>query len=281
MEINLKMNLQENILSKLGIDNRLIKLVSRDINIPYINGAYNTVTDYWYSHPPALIPLFIGEGASYIGLLKHWFVERKLTFVKYALEWEYMLERARTADQLFTLMVLEMDMITEEITDEIIAFTKSIDFTNPKIIDDFAIEFGDNPKYLKKLIFLNQDTPLMYLENLEDYTGDYPTSEKILNAKAIVKACSYEIANKESLQNIEHIPQWLSDTNKQKLFDQYIISNELGKAWLTLNSTGWKLEDVAKALKRLIELTDDTTFHLVAEHWIKGWEQSTFKDGIY
>lgn len=179
--------LQQQILSDLCIDHRLIKLVRQEIEIPYIGDGYNSANDYWYGHPPALIPLFLGQGASYIGLLNHWCVDRKRTLVEYELEWGYMLERARTADQLFMLMMFDMVMIAEEVNEKIIEFAENIGHLDPFIVDDFASKFGDNPRQIRHLISLNKDTPLTYLEELQNYTGDYPTSERILNPNAIAR----------------------------------------------------------------------------------------------
>mgnify|MGYP000654154380 CR=1 FL=1 len=276
------MKFQEAILTNLNIDKRIIRLCRGDIDIPYISSSYNQVTDYWYSHPPALIPLFIREGASYYGLLKHWFTNRKPTYIKYDLEWKYMLEYARNPDQLITLMILNMDMVAEEITEEILKFAQEIGYPNPQDIDDFAEEYGDNPLHIEKLKFLKDDTPLIYVNNLNDYTGEYPSSERLFNAKALPNSCSYEIADVNYISGLENTPEWLNPhSNKKELFGSYINENELGKAWLTLNSTGWKLNDVAVALRQLVDLSNDATFHLVAKNWIGGWEKSTFSDGQY
>lgn len=91
------------ILNNLNIDENLIKLSEGEIEIPYVYDNFNSPDIFWYPHPPALVPVFLGYGPMYFGYLKHWFVKRDETFVQYSAEWGYMLEYARTSEQFFEL----------------------------------------------------------------------------------------------------------------------------------------------------------------------------------
>ena len=54
----------------------------------------------WYGYPPALIPIW-SEGFVYVGLWKHWFTERPLSFVRvYVRAGHTVVEIARTPEQL-------------------------------------------------------------------------------------------------------------------------------------------------------------------------------------
>ncbi len=63
------------ILNKLNLDKYFQKLVLQKIEIPVLD-TYNPVWEYWYPHPPCLIPLFLGYGAEYSGLVCHFFSQR-------------------------------------------------------------------------------------------------------------------------------------------------------------------------------------------------------------
>ncbi|MBB5623885.1 hypothetical protein HDE69_004973 [Pedobacter cryoconitis] len=273
-------HLQE-IYTALNLKNSLIELSNGNISIPYLD-TYNKPDKYWYPHPPVLIPLFLGHGAFYYGVLKHFFIERDKTFVEYSLEWGYMLEFARNTDQIYSQMVLDMDMVSEGLDDKILAFCKEIGFDDSSDVDSFADDYGNIIDDYDKLINLVNDTPLTYVKNLSDYTGDYPSSEKLFNLDRIQDSCSFEIVDQSFTQNISNLPEWLKKGVSQKvLFDKYVANKDLKSAWLTLNSTGWKLTEAAKGLEVLKSLTDDNLFHLVADNWIDGFENSEFTAGSY
>ncbi|WP_132535463.1 hypothetical protein [Pedobacter psychrotolerans] len=270
-------------MNKVEILTQKIKqVISGEIQIPYNRGEYNSVNDYWYPHPPALFPLFLGSGAFYYGIINHFFINRQKTFVEYSLETGYISERYRNSDQFLTKLLLEMIMLKEEITDEIVDFAEKIDYKNVSDIYAFAEKYGDNPEEFKHLIFFESDLPLFYAKSLEEYKGDYPSSSKILNVKQIHNSCSFEIADPSHLKEIQNLPKWLIGENPQKeLFDELLKQNDIKGAWLTLNSKGWQLEDVAIALAKLKFKTNDKLFHLVADNWIDGWANSNFKEDSY
>ena len=88
------------IFKRLNLNDKLLELVNGNIDIPYLDRFYQP-DGYWYPHPPALVPVFLGYGASYYGILHHFFFDREKTFVEYSLERGYMLEYARNAEQFF------------------------------------------------------------------------------------------------------------------------------------------------------------------------------------
>ncbi len=263
----------EQIIDKLGITGSLRKLILQEIQIPILDD-YNPVNKYWYPHPPCLIPLFLGYGASYKGMIHHFFCDRKNTFIEYYLENGYISEIARNKEQLFTLLILKMITIKESLSDEIIDFCNKINYTKMNEVDEFSIKYGDNPKDFKNLVYYNENTPFIYVKDINDYDGDFPSSLTILNHKQINNSCEFEISNKELLNKIPDIPKWLrNEQNKKELFQQYISENKLKEAWLTLNSKGWLLKDVAESLEALKVKSNDTLLQLVADNWIDKWKQ--------
>jgi len=260
----------------LNIDQRIISLFKSQITIPIISDSYKIYGEKWYAHPPMLLPLFIDYSFPILkGIIIHPFQQRQISFVNYDLEVEYMVEKARNADQFITKMILEMNMIEEEMTPEIIQFCESIEFKNYEQIDEFAEEFGDDPQHLHKLIHFETDTPLTYCKQIDEYTGDFISSEKLFRENVIDTACSFEIANKKWLTGIV-TPAWLNNQNKHiDLFNEYYDKDMFIEAWLTLNSYRWHPKDIASCLNKLKMKTENELFILVAENWINNWNKNT------
>lgn len=273
-------HLQE-IFKRLNLNDNLLEMVNGNIDIPYLD-RFNNPEGYWYPHPPALVPVFLGHGAFYYGLLNHFFFKRDKIFVEYSLEWGYMLEYARNADQFFALMVLDMDMVAEGLDDKILKFCEDIKFKEFKQVDEFADSYGNITDDYDKLVHLTNNTPLTYVQSLDLYNGDYPSSEKLFNPTQISNCCTFEIASGEYLNKIDTLPRWFKkEIPQNELFNIYLENNDLKSAWLTLNSTGWKLKDVAEGLGILITKTDDSLFHLIATNWIEGFQNSSAVNDSY
>jgi len=181
------------------INTDLKKIINREVKIPYLDD-YNDINDYWYPHPPCLIPLFLGYGASsYKGVINHFFCDRKNTFVEFYLEHGFITEIARNSEQWITLLVLKMIMIKEDVTKEIIDFCKKVNYTNYDKVDAFTMEYGDDPNEFEKLVFFNKNLPLKYINSISEYSGDFPSSLKAINNNQINNASIFEIAVPEKL----------------------------------------------------------------------------------
>ena len=264
----------EEIFQRLNLNDQLLAMVNGQIDIPYLD-RFNQPDGYWYPHPPAMVPVFLGYGASYYGLLHHFFFEREKTFVEYSLERGYMLEYARNANQFFAQMVLDMDIVADGLNDRILKFCEDIAFKEFKQVDDFADQYGDITDDYDKLVHLTNDTPLTYVQSLASYNGDYPASIKLFNARQISNCCTYEIDESWYMNNIDQLPRWFKkEIPQDELFRDYLDNDDLKSAWLTLNSSGWKLKDVAEGLNILTRKTDDPLFHLVAANWMEGFRNS-------
>lgn len=274
------MNTYNNILKGLQLSKKLEKLIHGDISIPVLDDFKN-VNKYWYPHPPCLIPLFLGYGASYKGIVHHFFSRRKNTFIEYNLENGFFSEIARNENQLFTILILRMIVIQDDISDDILSFSKSIDYAELNQIDEFSIKHGDDLSYYKDLIYYNQNTPFKYIKNIDEYNGDFPSSLSVVDMNKLPKSCSFEISKKDVLLNIE-TPLWMkNDIDKKSLFENFVANNQLEEAWYTVNSTGWKLDQIAESLRVLKKKHNDEFLHLVVDNWINNWEKSDFTDKTY
>jgi hypothetical protein len=172
-------------------------------------------------------------------------------------------------------MILKMIMTENKLSDEILAFCRNIHFNNAKEIDDFVVEYGDNPYDFNKLIWLKDSVPFKYVKNIDDYDGDFPSSIYIINSKNIIDSCSFEISDTNYLEGIRDIPNWLySNTDKKELFYSCVENNDLRAAWFSLNSKGWLLKDVAEALNILCTKSNDEMLNLITEYWLEGWHSS-------
>ena len=186
-----------------------------------------------------------------------------------------MSEIARNENQLFTLLILKIIVIKDDLSNEIIDFSKEINYDKIQEINEFSIKYGDNPEHFNELVYYKENTPFIYLKDRSQYNGDYPSSLSILNQDVIKNFCEFEISNKKLLQEVEDIPLWLeSKNNKKELFELFITKNQLKEAWFTLNSKGWLLTDVAKSLKILKNKSNDSLLQLVVDNWINNWEKS-------
>ena len=125
--------------------------------------------------------MFIGHGASYKGIICHFFFIREKSYVDYVLEWGYMIEFARNVDQIYAQMVLDMDMVAEGLDDKILKFCDDVEFKEANEVDIFADTYGNVLADFDKLVHLMKNNPLTYLKDLSSYTGDYPSSETIFN----------------------------------------------------------------------------------------------------
>jgi len=266
------MKILEDIIDYVGIDPSLKKILKGLVDIPYITDSYKVYSERSFYYPPMLVPLFVDYSWPYIlGFIVHPFSkERTLTYIGYDLEENKFLEKARTLNQLYTLMILEMDMITESITPEILEFCSKIGYTNCGRVDLFAEEFGDIPSNFNKLPYFNKNTPLSYVDSLDVYDGNFVSSEKFLNIDMLYNSSSYEIYREEWLNKIE-VPNWLNTSvNKETLAEKYISERDFNSAWFTINNEELTSHQVERYLKQIISLNQDNELlKLMANHWFE------------
>ncbi len=266
------------ILNKLNLDKYFQKLVLQKIEIPVLD-TYNPVWEYWYPHPPCLIPLFLGYGAEYSGLVCHFFSQRKPLFVEYILEQGHFRETASNEKQFITLMLLEMLETEEEPTKEIRRFCRAVNYGSEDLQKVFTYwdEYSCGKEHTSPLVYFSEKETVSPYGNIErsEYDGDFPASMLHSKAEDYSNACSFEIGEIDCIENPQNLPAWFKENiNLKELFHQYLSQNKPKEAWLTLNSKGWLLKDVAEALTLLKDKTDSELFHLIADNWIYGWEHS-------
>ena len=275
----------------MNIDDRFILFLESLEEFGETSYFSGSLTPYGRVLPPSIIPL---NDVSCIALnkhvlVKHWFVERDLNFTTVSGEdFKSYSETARYYETFIAKFFLDWLTIEDEISDKMQKFSDALAFEKLKEVYDFFDIYGDNPTKMKKLSSFSNITPIEYIDTLDNYTGSFASSTNgILNVDALSKSTSFEIDDsvKTMLNKLETIPEWLQENANQKyLFDKYLEKSELNKAWLTLNSHGWKLKDVADALEVLEVLASKTVengFDLLIENWLKNWKESTlYHDNI-
>lgn len=268
------------ILTAIDADPVMIRLAG-GMTIPVIGNQYQPHKDFFYPFPPALLPIFEDNGGPVLrGLLRHWFVQRSTVYVAFHLETGTFAEVGRNAQQVIAEMMLQMNNLKEGFTPEIIAFANELGFDDLPAIDFFAEEYGDLSSEFHRMEIFAQDLPLAYAPDLSAYRGDYPASDWLLNKPQLFNACAFEVPAQYTRE--PDWPEWLiRNADKKALFERFFAEKQPGKAWLTLNSRGWKIADAITALQQLQREEQDPLFHLISENWIKGWHDAGKTQEMY
>src|SRR4051794_33223145 len=88
----------------LKLDQRLIDCAMGRINMPLI--SIRSPAE-WFVFPPVLAPIWSNcSTPSYVGIWNHWFSRREFSFVSFDVESGNICEIARTADQLFCVLIV-------------------------------------------------------------------------------------------------------------------------------------------------------------------------------
>jgi len=278
----------KNLLKSLEVDERytvLLNLLNKYGSIGYFSNKVSKNIIF----PPVVIPI-LDMTSSCLDkqvIIKHWFVEREINYTYvYGENFKNYSEEARTFETFLTKFFLDWLIIEEEITFEMKIFAKELKFNELEAIYNFFDKYGDNPNEITRLKYFTKSsgnnlniTPIEYVNNISTYTGDFSTSVKgLININGIEKATSFEIqdSTKRVVNKLSNLPLWLKNNANQKyLFDMYIENNELDNAWLTLNSSGWKLTDVEGCLEVLTQKNNKNGFDDMVENWMSNWKDSS------
>ena len=278
----------KNLLKSLEVDERytvLLNLLNKYGSIGYFSNKVSKNIIF----PPVVIPI-LDMTSSCLDkqvIIKHWFVEREINYTYvYGENFKNYSEEARTFETFLTKFFLDWLIIEEEITFEMKIFAKELKFNELEAIYNFFDKYGDNPNEITRLKYFTKSsgnnlniTPIEYVNNISSYTGDFSTSVKgLININGIEKATSFEIqdSTKRVVNKLSNLPLWLKNNANQKyLFDMYIEKNELDNAWLTLNSSGWKLTDVEGCLEVLTQKNNKNGFDDMVENWMSNWKDSS------
>jgi hypothetical protein len=271
------MNAQYELLFRaLGLADPLIDCAMGRITLPIASMA--SPPD-WFSFPPALCPVWSDASLPfYLGYWKHWFSARSGSFVAmYVGSGRNVTEVARTTEQFFCHVLITAICVHDGVTPEIEQFASAIGISNLSEIDSVSLKTGDDPRGYSAISQFLTDVPFATVGEAGNYTGEFPDGKFSEGNRWWESACAFEVSDYVLAawpQGISR-PPWFSASNKVALFDAFLMRGEYSKAWLTLNSPGWSIRNVKKALDRLVLVVDDSRFSLLANAWASVAEDSS------
>lgn len=258
----------DSLIRALGLPSTVADCAAGRIRLPL--GAMRSPAE-WYGFPPVLIPIWSdGSGPNYIGVWKHWFTDRPLSFVKmYVGSGRTSIEIARTPEQLFCYMAMATIVVDDGVEPELADFCKAVGIRNLAEIDKVSLETGDDPSGLTALSPFATSVPRASTSDPRHYTGAFPTSE-FSERQWWLDACSFEVPDDVLATWPEAIdrPRWLVPGDKASLFQQLVDAGRLHEAWLSLNSAGWSFSDARSAITELDRVANDDHFSLLARAWL-------------
>ncbi len=228
----------------------------------------------WYAFPPALIPLWSdGSRPTYIGAWKHWFIDQARTFVKmYVASERLTVEIARTPEQILSVVAMMAISVDDGIEPTLEKFAKEVGLKNLAEIDEVSLNSGDDPKGFTNIGCFATKTPLESVSDKQNYDGDFAISDLSEGTDWMNQACWFELSEsfREVIHEIKDKPVWLEDrSNWPQVFSGFLEAGELGNAWMTLNSPGWKISDAREAIKALESTASNEKFSRLTEAWLE------------
>lgn len=228
----------------------------------------------WYGFPPALIPIWSdGSRPTYIGLWKHWFVDREPSFVKmYVSSNRLTIEVARTVEQLFALIAMMSISERDGVEPDLVIFAGKVGLKNLEQINSVSLVSGDDARGFSMIDQFKNETPMESVKLMGDYNGDFPGAGFDRANPWWEKSCSFEISmDLLSTWPIDLTkPAWIESGTSSKfdLFRSYLDDNNVRNAWLTLNSSGWSIRDAKMAISELELKAKNKQFTLLADAWL-------------
>lgn len=223
-----------------------------------------------YGFPPALVPLWSeGSGPSYWGVWRHWFGCRPPSFVRMSLEDGHRVrEVARTVAQLVRVVVLELVVTADELTEPIRAFATACGVDDLEEIDAISLESGDDPRGLARLPAFASRTPLSVMTDTSGYDGDFPRSVEVAGHGRWDEVSPFECDQATSAwaHGSSSAPAWFQ-AKPALVFEDAMARRDLHSAWMALNSPGWRFSSAKEAVGRLAAAAGDASFTRLARAW--------------
>jgi hypothetical protein len=262
------------VLKYIEVPDSIIKITEGELeNLMY----FEKIPFENYGYPPALIPLWSTGSPSYVGIWKHWFLDRPANYVSLDLEHPHVYEIARSSEQLLASFFLNL-IESRGRTNEIDETAARVGFKLMDQVEHVCKIHGNHPIFLGEIAEFGSFKPHEFVANREEYTGFHPFEDSEANNPWL--CCGYEISTSQFHNTDMILPPWFDEANNKSLvFDAYLRESELKNAWLTLNSSGWEIAKATTACKMLAESANDLGFSLLAEAWIEKNTDDPFVDG--
>jgi hypothetical protein len=221
---------------------------------------------------PAMLPLWSTGGPSYVGYWKHWFSPRRLTVVQADIEENLLAhEIARDFGQLVCVAVQAALSVEGSLSPEIRDLAARTGLPEQELDQIVQVaEITDEENGLLVLAAFIQDPPLAcFPEDGQSYFGDFPHDAMTLTPQIVRNLCTYETSTRLSQQiaALPFAPPGFMESDQSIVFDDLLQQSDYGGAWLSLNSTGWKVADAKASLRRLASQSREPGLDLLAEAW--------------
>jgi len=257
----------EILLRRLGLSATVVDCATGSLRLPLSAVSYPPP---WYGYPPALIPLW-SEGYIYIGIWKHWFTKRPLSFVKvYVRDGHTIVEIARTPEQFFCYATISAIVTHDGIRPETERFAQATGVINLAEIDAVSINTGDEPHGFMAIRQFQTDTPLASVTEVRRYDGWFPRQDFSTAIPWWEHCCSLEVSDEVQTRwpGTVSIPPWLASRPTPHMFQHFLRTGQYRSAWLTLNSAGWSLSEAQTAISQLATAGEDSAFSTLAAAWL-------------
>ena len=266
------MNEYESVYKILPIDQSLKDIITGKIKLSY--PTTQQPANQLFEFPPALIPLWSDTSMHYIAYWKHWFSNRKDTFVRLFSFSKYAVEIARNSMQLYYYVIIDSLSTKDRVTDACRKFANNVGI-NDQITDRIKRYSSEKGAFLSSLIEMDEfgnNSPLdCYNEtDPENYKLDFPHHKMFLDQNTIQNICGYE-CNELLLERIKKektIPLWFQSANQYDNFKILLDKNDFNGAWMCLNTSGWNIGDMKNALTRLSEKAGNKNFEILTNAWL-------------
>jgi len=213
--------------------------------------------------PPALIPLWLEEFAepTFVGVWKHWFTPgRSPTFVQVDLgNGSWVTEHARTFEQLILKLIGP-----NEDPDE------GLGAAERRLAKRFGIDEDDLPELdIMEHPAFEVDYPIWLEADGTGYTGDFPFAKMPMTGERLRRSCGLELLCEiDRISILPDAPPWFRKTGQAEVFDSLLAAGDQSGAWMSLNSPGWDIEAMRRAVARLADSANDPEFRRLADAWL-------------
>lgn len=204
----------------------------------------------------------------YKGIWTRWFCDGALRrYVTAGPEDSFALREIALTDEQFGAWQIVKAIVAQDGVDEAItAFGAACGHDDLAVFDKHTIQFGDDGRHMPELPQFKNNVPAGLGEPLTRRSAiTLPNPDTPLGGMAFFELTECVRAH---LSGSEDAPLWMQpDTQMAALFDRYLSRGQLREAWLTLNSTGWKVSRARRAALVLAEAAQNEIFTLQMKAW--------------
>jgi len=195
----------------------------------------------------------------YLGILKHWFVKRNLSFVQFDLEEGSITEIAKTSEQFSVYLLIDALGIgcSVESTRKL---SHSIGFEQTERVIAHSLKYGDDEKEIWRY-WGGADEGTVELANGVSKSED-STSLVETDPRTNFKSLTTQPAPMPGV--------------RARSFEGHYLGNRLSDAWIELVSPGWSVRDAKVALGEMLRFSPAIAFAIQSKLWLSAANEKSF-----